>query len=375
MSGYSSGIVSLNDQTLDTIHKEQIEKMRKHENSVEDLTNEIEKNKILLSDQMKMEISDRDHHLVYELKKKNTELQKQIDKIPEEYNDYFLKNGELLYKYEKKKTTMNVKKVSIKNIFKKKKGVSSKVTSTYKKYLANVDPSYVYTKKEYITNENYCTDCKKHRIQDSTEARMICEDCGSEVPIILYAEKPSMKDPSPDVRYYEYKRFGHFCDWLCNLQGNGNQVDNDIIEAVRYEINRARIKDLNTVTEKQVKGYLKKYKNLGYDKYSNQVTQILYRATGIEQISIPSKIIEDLKTLFPLIQDSWEKHKPKDRTNFSSYSYIIYKFCQLLDYDGLKNKLKLLKDKYTIYKLDLVWKKICKDMGGKEKGWTFIPTY
>jgi hypothetical protein len=365
------------NKTFSTIHNGQIEKFDNDQQNISVLNDELHNNNVLLSYQKDLPSCEKDYKLIYTLGKRNNVIKQQIIDIPEEYNNYFLKNGELLLDHEKKKNSnLVIRKVSIQDIFSKDEINSKKnKMNNYKKYLSNVDPSYVFVEKEYITDENYCKECKQHRIQDSTEARMICEKCGSEMTIMLYANKPSLKDPPPDVRYYEYKRFGHFCDWLCNLQGNGNQVPYEIIKVIRYEINRSRIKDLNCLNESHIKAYLKKYKHLGYDKYSNHSTQILCRSTGIEQISISPETIEDLKTLFPLIQDSWDKHKPKERSNFSSYSYIIFKFCQLLGCDELKSKLKLLKDKFTIYKLDRVWKKICLDMGGKDKGWVFIPTY
>ena len=366
------------EETFTSIHRNQLDKINQKQVNAASIREKLDKDITLLSYQEELDPTERDYHLMHQLKKNITQLESELSLIPDAINDYFLTNGELIINNDqRKKSTVKINKVSIQDLFSSKSDQEKKKKkmSNYKQFLSNIDPNYVHDHKEYITNENYCKDCNKQRIQDSTEARMICEGCGSEVSIILYADKPSLKDPPPDVRYYEYKRFSHYCDWLSNLQGNGNQVPEDVIKAVRYEIQRSRIKDLSCLNESRIKAYLKKYKHLGYDKYSNQATQILCRATGIEQTPIPAGVLEDLKTLFPMIQDSWETHKPKGRTNFSSYSYIIFKFCQLLGYKGLNGKLKLLKDKDTIYKLDRVWKKICRDMGGKKRGWEYIPTY
>ena len=58
-----------------------------------------------------------------------------------------------------------------------------------------------------------------------------------------------------------------------------------------------------------------------------------------------------------------------ERKNFLSYSYVLFKFCELLGEDEYLQYFPLLKSKEKLYQQDLIWKKICTDLL-----WEFIPT-
>jgi len=42
-----------------------------------------------------------------------------------------------------------------------------------------------------------------------------------------------------------------------------------------------------------------------------------------------------------------------------SYSYVLYKFCELLSEDKYLKYFPLLKSKEKLYQQDVIWKKIC----------------
>ena len=63
--------------------------------------------------------------------------------------------------------------------------------------------------------------------------------------------------------------------------------------------------------------------------------------------------------MFKSIQEPWELYKPKGRKNIISYSYIIYKFCELLELDHLLKYFPLLKSSKKIQEHDIIWKKVC----------------
>ena len=55
--------------------------------------------------------------------------------------------------------------------------------------------------------------------------------------------------------------------------------------------------------------------------------------------------------------------------NFLSYSYVLHKFCELLEFDNLLEYFPLLKSREKLHQQDLIWEKICKDLN-----WEFIPS-
>ena len=73
--------------------------------------------------------------------------------------------------------------------------------------------------------------------------------------------------------------------------------------------------------------------------------------------------------MFKSIQEPWELYKPKGRKNIISYSYIIYKFCELLELDHLLKYFPLLKSSKKIQEHDIIWRKVCNHLK-----WEFYPT-
>ena len=79
------------------------------------------------------------------------------------------------------------------------------------------------------------------------------------------------------------------------------------------------------------------------------------------------EIEERLRVMFREIQNPFIKYCPKDRKNFLSYSYVLHKFCELLEYDDFLDKFPLLKSREKLHQQDLIWKNICEYLN-----WEFI---
>ena len=76
-----------------------------------------------------------------------------------------------------------------------------------------------------------------------------------------------------------------------------------------------------------------------------------------------------LRLMFSEIQQPFEKHCPTERKNFLSYSYVLYKFCELLGEDDFLPCFPLLKSKEKLKQQDKIWKNITIELK-----WEYIPT-
>lgn len=371
-----------------------MDEMNKDIESIPDLESRIAKLQEAISDierpgQPSLDILNKLDNL-NEYKVELAVCQDKLKKIPSQLTNYFLENGELLYNYNQQTNTpQKVESFTISDILKKKTNIipdrGSAKSYFFQQYRANVDPDYINIADYIINDDNYCYNCKQFRILVATESTMICEKCGQETIVIIGPDKLSLKDPPAETHCYKYMRFGHFCDWLANLQGKeSNEIPEEVIETIISEIKRERLYDrLDQVSEETIKKYLKKHAkkkvgNIKYDKYYEHAVQILFKITGIPPLSMTAEMEQNLKFMFLKIQEPFERHR-NDRSNFISYAYVIYKFCQLLgdddpEYRVFAKKLKLRKSKEKIRDDDLTWKKICKDLGGAETGWKFIPS-
>ena len=68
-----------------------------------------------------------------------------------------------------------------------------------------------------------------------------------------------------------------------------------------------------------------------------------------------------------IFEESGVLNDPKERKNFLSYSYVLHKFCQLLELDNLLTSFPLLKSIKNLKEQEDVWEKICKHLR-----WEFI---
>jgi hypothetical protein len=206
---------------------------------------------------------------------------------------------------------------------------------------------------------------------------LICDDCGSQVTASGMNDKPTTKDhQQSESRYYEYKRFVYFCNYLDNLQGKeSRRVPPEVRDAVMVEIRRERMENrLEELLDSDIRRYLKKYKHLKYNRWYDHTTQILFKVTDIAPMLMTPEMEQNFKILFIQIQEPFELYKG-ERLNFSTISYVVFKFCQLLEYTQFRDKLRLHKNPQLLYKLDMIWKQICNHLGGSENGWVFQKSY
>lgn len=110
-------------------------------------------------------------------------------------------------------------------------------------------------------------------------------------------------------------------------------------------------------------------KKLKYNKYYEHVPYITNILNGINPPKMTLELEERLRRMFQEIQEPFNKHCPENRKNFLSYSYVLYKFCELLGEDDYLECFPLLKSKEKLHQQDVIWKNICGELM-----WEFIPT-
>jgi hypothetical protein len=237
----------------------------------------------------------------------------------------------------------------------------------YEKFMANVDDKY-NIKPQIDTTYNKCQSCDSVNLKvNSYECYTTCEDCGAMEYVFIDTDKRSYKEPPPENTYFAYKRINHFREWLAQFQAKeSTDIPEHVYKIIIGEIKKNRITNMSNLTTNKVRDFLKKHR---LNKYYEHIPHIIYKLNGQKPPVIPKEMEEKLCTLFKDIQTPFNKVKPPDRKNFLSYSYVIYKFCQLLELDDLADNFTLLKNKDVLNQQDDIWRKICKVLN-----WEYIPT-
>ncbi len=236
-------------------------------------------------------------------------------------------------------------------------------------YLSALDPNNVHHDAAVLSSleEHFgsCPVCDTEMLFNETF--LDCKECGYREYILIDSEKPSYKDPPREMSYYAYKKINHLNEWLAQFQAKETtEIPAAVLDQIRAELKKERITDMSKLKISKLKEILKKLK---LSRCYDHVAHILNRLNGISAPVLSREVEEKLRYMFKEIQFSFVKHCPKKRSNFLSYSFVLYKFCELLELDEYLPCFPLLKSREKLYMQDKIWELICKDLG-----WQFIRT-
>jgi hypothetical protein len=239
----------------------------------------------------------------------------------------------------------------------------------YRKYLKEVEDEDAPVEKKSEVDYDPCKNCGKvfTKIHDETQSDVICKECGYSE--FYMTEELGFKEEQEIEKnvVYSYKRENHFNEWISQFQAKeSTSVPEEVIGQLRTEFRKMKIKNLDEITHEKVRALLKKLDKNKYYEHAPYIATIL---GGITPPTMNQALEDKLRLMFHKIQAPFEKHKPVGRKNFLSYSYVLYKMCELLGEDRYLPCFPLLKSKEKLYIQDQIWKKICEELE-----WEFIRT-
>jgi len=354
--------------TLDKKHKEQSVIFKKEKETLPDKIEDVQnlEQELEIITRNKITYTEKELELKANILNKIDKLQHEINLIKENHKelDYYDKTGEIICSYYKLRDEKKNEFSETKNIidyFNKKKIIHNpdKISRTklFDTYCQRVDGTRTI-KDDGSNRIKYCLECNVEKILDGGESSYVCPVCGDSEEIILDDDR-QIKEYSP------YKRINHFKEWMNQFQAKETtEISENIFLELIDEINKNRIKDLSKLDRDKLKQILKK---LGYNNLYEHIPYIINKLSGFAPPTINRHIEMKFLDMFSKIQDPWELYKQKGRKNFLSYSYVLHKFCQLLELDHLLTSFPLLKSIKNLKDQEQVWERICKSLK-----WEFI---
>jgi hypothetical protein len=357
--------------TLDSVHQDQVQGLR------DSGTKHVELNARLADLRTQRDTlvtSEEITHIV-----KCSQVDSQIREIEQELaqsnpvEEYYVKNMDILLDYYGKQDATSAPSAPL-----------PKDANTFLKFfVANVPVTDTGLSKkqmfdEYVTRmkltngpeatqllTEHCVACNTAREEISSEGILVCPSCGSEEYALVVSDFPSFRDPPKERNNYAYKKINHLNEILNQFQAKESTIiPEEVMNEVILEIKKRRIDNIADLSEEDIRQILKK---LGRSKYYEHRAHILSRLNGNPPPTITPEIEEKVRAMFQEIQAPFLLYCPNDRTNFLSYSYILYKFFELLDLDEYKVFFPLLKSRDRLIAHDQIWKKICDYLN-----WEFI---
>lgn len=294
-----------------------------------------------------------------------------IEKEPSNKSEYQSEMSEYIMQcmpYLKQYTEEIDNEVTTDNVFNCKEIVGLQRRDIFVDYLIDVEKKNLDRPIERKIDE--CPKCITSNIfQFNETSELVCDRCGMVIDVLISEELTykEEQETSEKIINYSYKRDNHFNEWLSQFQAQEiTTIPPEVIEQLRNEFKKMKIKSLNEITHTKVRSLLKKLKLNKYYEHVPYITNIL---SGIKPPKMPPELEERLRLMFKDIQKPFDNNCPSERKNFLSYSYVLYKFCELLSEDSYLKYFPLLKSKEKLHQQDIIWKKICQDLH-----WEFIPT-
>ena len=322
----------------------------------------------LLKQYAKMQIGTEEHK----------ELGKLIDDIENDHslNDYLLKAAEFFKAKQPTNTTTSSSSSINNNNGRMSQYVSVNVSDNkgehYENYLNAIgeDTSIAY-QRNY--EEKFCNVCHSDNFCfDDISCTRTCLECSTSVPFLDQSTNCVSYEQRVDIQSqstFVYKKENHFFEWLAQIQAKENtEVPKDVFDQIFAEIKKQRCR-VETITSAQIRKFLKK---LHFNRYYEHAPAIACAVSGRQPVRFPRELEETLVVMFKEIQRPWANWVgiiSPERKNFLSYSYVLYKFCELLEKDEYLSSFSLLKSRQKLHQHDCLWQKICEELN-----WQFIPS-
>lgn len=235
----------------------------------------------------------------------------------------------------------------------------------------------------YIVTGDNCSFCKIGQMRKIIEKSMMCcNSCGNAVSYVDTTATSLGYGEDADFATFSYRRDNHFREWLQCFQGKeSTTIPITVLAAISQELHNLCVKPKN-IKQATIRTVLKKLKVLiifnciyiflcndtylmfreQMRKFYENTSLITCLLTGRKPPRLSVVEEEQLRRMFQAIQIPFEKHCPNDRKNFLSYSYCLYKFCELLNLDKYLKHFTLLKGRDKLFKQDMIFRKICDDL-------------
>jgi hypothetical protein len=351
-------IVCDNRVTLDVIHQDKVRQFTEEKESIETKKETLDK--------LQTEYKHNSNHGILE---KINILECDIQKYDDHKEiDYHLDTALLLSEYYSNKEdnvpTENIK-MSVLDFMNKKIEKKDTKSSLINTYMTKVDDNTIMDNLSVTVDK--CPLCKDTLTLKTIDSLLLCLQCGYTQKIIINSEKASYKDPPRESSYFAYKRINHFNEWLAQFQAKETtDIPEEVYQGILKELNKDPFITVKTVSYKKVREILKR---LNYNKYYEHIPHIINILNGERAPLLTRAYEEQLRMMFREIQTPFIKHCPEERKNFLSYSYVLHKFCELLELDQLLIYFPLLKSREKLQQQDRIWEKICQCLK-----WQYIPS-
>lgn len=200
-----------------------------------------------------------------------------------------------------------------------------------------------------------CEYCNVEKDMIHTEGSFVCPLCGDTEYMAIDCEIQTNKESICEKAKAPYKKLNHFKERMNQFQSKESiNIPEEVYNIIRAELTQKKI-PLKSLTFERVKRILKKYK---LNKYYEHVYSITSKITGIHPPLLTKEIEDEMCRRFMIVEELFEIFKPRGRTNFLNYSFLINKLFLSLNLPNYAAHFGFLKSKEKQQLHEKLWSKI-----------------
>jgi hypothetical protein len=227
------------------------------------------------------------------------------------------------------------------------------------KFLMIVDSSYACGKVK-THKIIFCDKCNKEKILIPSEGNYTCELCGDTENSMMENELSNHKELSNEKQKYPYKKINHFKEKLNQFQSKeSSDIPQDVCNIILQDLKKRKMSRYKC-TPIIIRKILKKHKLTNWYEH---LQQVYCKISETQPITLSSDIEETIINMFLAMQELFRKYRSSTRSNFLSYSYVLNKIFRILKMPNHAKYFGLLKSKPKLREHDIIWAKICADLG------------
>lgn len=253
-----------------------------------------------------------------------------------------------------------IKADKIFNILEKKiqpEEMNSDLESLYREF--DVIPSHVNEKK---MSKLTCETCDQEMTLTHNVSQVFCKKCGliEKMYGTVFEDEQFFHQEGYRSKHGNYETNKHFKIWVERIQARESKdIPVRIINKLTKCIKNDRIIDMNRISCKLIRAYLRKIRETSYNEHVPLIRNIL---NGKVPPQLNDVELRKLSIWFDKAITIFERIKPIKKTNCPYHPYFIYKILDIMIKDGRKKEILScihLQSRDTLIENDKSWKIIC----------------
>lgn len=227
-----------------------------------------------------------------------------------------------------------------------------------------------------ITAYNRCADCDKDMKILPVSSEIVCVSCGrSEVLSgTVFEDEQFYYQEGQRTKHGTYDPSKHCKFWIERIQARESKtIPIEVIEAIKSNIRRNNIKNIEEITCEEIRKYLRQSKHTSYNEHIPLIRKII---TGVTPPQLTDREVQLIILTFSKAIKIYEDVKPQNKTNVMYHPYLIYKIIEhILKHPNMRKRRNLilscihLQSRETLIENDNIWEEACGSLGIE-----YIPT-